>query len=72
MNYMICKGGDRMLCKRCGVPMNISGTSYWRNKDKTRLVCKRFSECPNCHIRQYDNSKNPQGSLFGFRQKQTM
>lgn len=52
-----------MLCKRCNIVMGIMGTSYWSNQNRGRPSYKRYSECPKCRNRIYNNSSNFQETL---------
>lgn len=44
-----------MICEKCHVMMK-NGTSYDNRKGGNNR--RRFSECPNCHNRRYNNSPN--------------
>jgi len=49
-----------MLCKRCNIAMDISGTRYEKRKNnrEEQFLYKRYKECRKCHTRVYDNSSN--------------
>lgn len=46
-----------MICKKCNVSMK-TGTSY--EKVDGKISAKRYSECPVCHFRKYNNLANVQ------------
>lgn len=47
-----------MLCKKCNIVMNISGTSYEPKKNKEAKGYRRYDECQRCHYRKYYNGLN--------------
>lgn len=55
-----------MICKRCNVLMDITGTTYEKRKNnsgKDQLIHKRYEKCPKCNMKKYNSSSNFQETL---------
>ena len=52
-----------MLCKRCRVVMETTGTTYEQKRGKDKTSHKRFCECKKCGDRVYTDAPNFQEML---------
>lgn len=55
-----------MICKECNVNMK-TGTSY--EKVNGKISAKRYSKCPVCHFRKYNNLSNVQETTINKSNK---